>query len=84
MYNTINPKEQIPTYIHIDSIQFNANPALLGITKSHQITVAWVYYNNGLIGTYDLPATITVPMGGDSAGHLQVAPGIAINGLNNL
>ncbi len=82
--NVINPHEQVPTYIHVDSFQFSANPLQTGVTTSHSITTVWAYYNNNLIGTYDLPANIPVITKGDSAtGTLILSPGIRVNGQND-
>ncbi len=78
--NIINPKEQVPTYIHIDSFKFNSY--LPGVTATHQITCISVYYNNSTIGFFDLPATI--PILATGKGRLEISPGIAIDGLNNL
>ena len=81
--NTINPKEQTPTYIHIDSFHFKANP-LFHVTASHQITTVWAYYNNNPVGVFDLPCTfpiLTTP--GDTMGKLELSAGVAVNGLNN-
>ncbi len=84
--NTINPKEQVPTYIHIDSFHFVANTSLGNfITTSHEITSVWAYYNDNPIGAFDLPATFPVITNGDSAiGKLTLAPGIPVNGFNNI
>ena len=84
--NIINPSEKIPTYIHVDSFKFNRNVYFPSdITTSHQITTVWAYYNNSPIGSFDLPATI--PVLTDSAtgtAELELAPGIAVDGLNNM
>jgi hypothetical protein len=81
--NVINPHEQTPTYIHIDSFQFVNNASLVhSLTASHQINIAWVYYNNSPVGVFDLPATIPVIARG--TGTLEIFPGVVINGQNNL
>jgi hypothetical protein len=72
--NIINPAEKIPTYIHIDSFQFEG-------TQSHDIKCAWVYYNNNPIGAFDLPCTVPIITSG-TTGELQIAPAILINGRN--
>ena len=43
----------------------------------------WAYYNNNPIGAFDLPCTIPVVTTGAS-GTLELAPGIAMNGQNDL
>ena len=77
-----NLNKQAPTYIHIDSFKFVANPAIKSLTLSHQINIAWVYYNNNPVGVFDLPAIIPVLANG--TGVLSVVPAIIIDGQNNL
>lgn len=67
----IDPKEKVPTYVHIDSFQFETSDL-------HDIRYAWVYYNNNPIGAFDLPATVPVMASG--SGEIKVLPGIPING----
>lgn len=80
--NVINPPEQTPTYIHVDSFAFHYT-GVTGSTLSHQITQVWAYYNNNLIGAFDLPATFPIRTNGNDSGTLELEPGIAIDGLNN-
>lgn len=80
--NIINPEEKTPTYVHIDSFQFaKQNYSLYG-TSSHKIGSIWVYFNNQIIGSFDLPATF--PVLADKPGQLLVYPGIDFNGLKDL
>ena len=81
--DVINPTEEVPTYVKIDSFQFkqvdpaNEGPASTGITS------VWIYYNNNPVGVFDLPCNVPVITEGAS-GMLSVAPGIALNGLLDL
>jgi len=77
--NIINPHEPTPTYIHIDSFSFIPNPN--DGSPSHNINTVWAYYNNSPVGVFDLPATFPVIASG--TGTLELAPGIAINGMND-
>lgn len=72
--NIINPKERVPTYIHIDSFQFTG----LG---SSEITSVTVFYNNNPIGSFDLP--VTFPVMAEGSGKLLFAPCINSNGQND-
>jgi hypothetical protein len=83
--NVINPVEPTPTYVHIDSFIFKANPSLAGdnLPLTHQITNVVVYYNENPIGSFDLPCTIPVITSG-SSGALLIYPGINMDGLNNM
>ena len=78
----INPAEQVPTYVHIDSFAFQRDSALsLSLSSSHQINSVWAYYNNNPIGVFDLPVTFPVITNG--TGVLSLYPGIAVSGLNS-
>lgn len=70
----INPEEQIPSYIQIDSIQLNN-----GDLPPHNIVDAWVYLNDDIVGVYELPATIPLLAGGQN--DLQIRAGIKMNGI---
>lgn len=75
----INPEEQTPTYVQIDSFTFipPIDPiATAGYT--HQITSCWVYFDGKQIGVFDLPARVPILM--DKPGRLTVSPGIVVNG----
>lgn len=79
--NIVNPPEDIPTYIHIDSFTFNNPDPLRTGSASHAIGSVWVYYNNSSIGVFDLPAD--VPVIAKGRGALQIAPGVTQNGLQS-
>jgi len=76
----INPVEDIPSYIYIDTIELKINNAALGENTS-KITDAWVYHKNNLIGVYELPSRIPV-LGSDSS-DILIAAGIKNNGKLN-
>jgi hypothetical protein len=81
--NVINPHEQVPTYIHIDSFRFTANP-LVRAASSHQITQVWAYYDNNPVGVFDLPCTFPINTNGATTGQLELSPGVVVDGLNDL
>lgn len=74
----INPDEGIPSYIQIDTIEFSTNYLVEG-TASHKITDAWVYVDDELVGTYELPATVPVLKSGSH--KITVNAGIKMNGI---
>lgn len=78
--NIINPVEDIPTYIHIDSFNFESTPNTG--TSSHKITSMWVYFDGKTIGTFELPATI--PILTNKPGQILIRPGITFNGLKDI
>lgn len=73
----INPAEDIPSYIHIDSILLSVQPD--EGTASHKISDAWVYVDDELIGTFETPCT--VPVLKDGAHRLTIRAGIKSNGI---
>lgn len=78
----VNPKEDIPTYIKIDSVFLQSTvPAIHG-SVSHKITDVWVYFNRELLGAYQLPAR--VPVIAKQRGQLQVVAGIWEDGLSGI
>jgi len=76
--NRINPKEDIPAFVRIDSITVNAN-AQQG-TSSSNITEAWVYINGEQQGIYDLPVTIPILKTGTF--DIDVRGGIKRDGIS--
>jgi hypothetical protein len=67
---------QIPSYIRIESIDFNA---LSGEgTSSNNIVDAWVFVDGQKIGAFQLPATIPVLASGNS--EVIIFSGIELNG----
>lgn len=78
--NIVNPSEDIPTYIQIDSVQLIPGLSAVHGSVSHKITDVWVYYERQLLGAYQLPAKVPVLAG--TAGQLQVIAGIWDNGLS--
>jgi hypothetical protein len=71
--NVINPQENTPTYIHIDSFSMP--------NFSHKITAVWVYYNNNPVGVFDLPATF--PITATGTGKVLFAAGVPVDGQNS-
>jgi hypothetical protein len=75
----INPEEEIPGYIYIDTIRLVANNTNEEHDLTHNFTDAWVFVDGNNIGAYELPATIPIIKNGTQ--ELKVAPGIKINGV---
>lgn len=76
--NWINPSEEVPSYIHIDSIAFSSN-STQG-TASQNISDAWVYIDGEKMGVYELPCTFPVLKSGSC--DVQVFPGIILDGIS--
>jgi hypothetical protein len=71
--------QTIPAYISIDSIFLKITDINLEGTASHNITDAWVYVDDNLVGTFQLPARFPVLKKGSHT--ISVYPGIKRNGI---
>ncbi len=69
----------MPVYISIDSITLTTNYANEGSASSN-ITDAWVFVNDDLVGVYELPATFPVLKEGNV--EVKVYGGIKDNGIS--
>lgn len=74
--NVINPPEKVPTYVRIDSFSFS-DPSAPDIT-THDITSAWVYFNNQIVGVFELPCNI--PIITDAEGVVSINAGVNYTG----
>ena len=74
----ISPDPQVPSYIHIDSTTFSTDYTSQG-SSSSRITDAWIYIDQQLIGSYELPVTFPVLLSGDHS--IIVRAGIMVNGI---
>jgi len=82
--DVINPEEEEPSWLHIDSISLKKNPdngADEG-SLSHDITDAWVFIDDEMIGIFELPATIPILAAGKH--KLTVGPGIKVSTVSTL
>ncbi len=77
--NIINPAEEIPTYLQIDSFQFENNRTDNTGGTTHKIRSVFVVYNGKNIGGFDLPAKVPVLASG--TGELFVFPAVDNSGL---
>ena len=75
----LDKEEDIPSYIHIEDIEFkNTNTSLYGYAGSN-ITDAWVYADGDFLGVYALPCDVPVLASGET--ELEIGPGIKVNGI---
>ena len=72
---------KVPTYITIDKFTVTSNYALHGSSSSN-ITDVWVYINDDLVGTYELPAKFPVIKEGTY--NVKFYAGIKDNGVSGL
>ncbi len=76
----INPEEQQPTYVRIDSFAFE--PGVNTGTSSQRITSVWAYLNGQILGAFDLPATI--PVLADEPSELLLRAGVMYGGISDI
>lgn len=76
--NKFEGEQNVPAYIKIDTISLSTDYFSQG-SNTHNITDAWVYVNDQLIGAFELPATIPVLARGKQ--KLEIRPGIKLNGI---
>lgn len=79
--NVINPEEDIPAFVHIDSFNFSTNTFEQG-SASEKITDVYFYVDGDLLGGFELPATIPVLATGTQ--DIVAIPGIRENGIKAL
>ncbi len=70
---------EVPSYISIEKFSLSTNYSMEG-TNSNNITDAWVYIDNDLVGVFELPAKFPVIKEGTC--KLDVYPGIKENGIS--
>ncbi len=75
--NMINPDEDIPSYIRIDSFTLTTN-SIQG-ANTHKIIDAWIYIDDKPFGVFELP--IVFPVLEDGNHSIIVFAGIAVNGI---
>jgi hypothetical protein len=73
----INPVEEIPSFIQIDSFVMEDNVLADEGSLSHDIRDAWVFIDDEMIGIYELPARIPILESGIH--KLTVGPGIFVS-----
>ncbi|MGD1846578.1 MAG: hypothetical protein ACFB10_14415 [Salibacteraceae bacterium] len=76
----INPEEEIPAYIRIDSIDLRLRDANREGAASERITDAWVFVNDELIGAFELP--VDVPVLKNEVANVKISAGILNNGIS--
>jgi hypothetical protein len=73
--------QTVPAYLTIDTIGLKVETGLQG-SSSANITDAWVYVDDQLIGAFELPATIPLLVTGQH--KVFIRPGIILNGMLSL
>jgi len=76
--NIINPAEPVPAYIHVESFSLTTDTLIQGSSSSN-IKDVWVYLDNNILGTFELPANFPVLASGNHT--LTLRAGIFIDGI---
>jgi hypothetical protein len=71
----------VPAYIRINAISVSTEPITQG-TNSSNITDAWIYVDDNLVGAYELPCDVPVLATGNR--KVSVGAGVKINGISSL
>jgi hypothetical protein len=79
LFMNCNKEEPIPSYIHIDKIEFTTAYTTQG-SNSHKIIDVWIYIDDQFLGAYEYPCTIPVLMQGTHT--LKILLGIKENGIS--
>jgi hypothetical protein len=72
--------QEIPAYIRIDSLTFSTDFPTEG-TARHNLTDAWIYVDDQLIGGFELPLEVPVLQQGKS--KIEIRAGIELNGISD-
>lgn len=80
--NIINPSEDIPSYIDVDSFSLNITDPLTQGSFSSKIVDVWAFVDNDLIGIFELPTRIQVLKEGEH--QLLLSAGIIENGIASI
>lgn len=73
----INPEEQTPSFLSIDSISLTTT-AGQGTAK-HKIQDAWVYIDEEIVGAFEMP--VIFPVLAEGTHKITIRPGIKLNGI---
>lgn len=72
--------QTIPSFIQVDDVTLETNYYEEG-SNSEAITDVWIYVDDGLIGAFELPAT--VPLLASGKHKLEIRSGIKVNGISS-
>ena len=79
--NIINPSEEEASYIVINSVNVTTDVAMQGSNASN-ISDAWIYVDDNLVGAFKLPCRIPVLHSGSH--KVSIGAGIQLNGSSSL
>lgn len=79
--NLINPKEQVPTYLHLEPFIFNNPDSNFTGSSSHSIPSARISVDDQPVGTFDLPCTVPVIM--TKTSRVSIVPQVTNQGLKS-
>lgn len=79
-------KSETPSFLHIEHVDlkvrpFNGNASEFEGTADHKIVDAWVYLNDVLVGTWEVPARVPLITSGNQ--KITIIAGIKNNGISS-
>ena len=72
--------QTVPTYLKIDTAFINTYYPSEG-SRTQKITDVWIYINDNINGTFELPAIFPILAEGEN--ELEIRPGIKLNGISS-
>jgi hypothetical protein len=72
----INPDEQVPAFLRIE--EYSITTSSTQGHAVHNLTDAWVFHNEQLVGVYEIPATI--PLLSEGQTPLRIRAGMRVSG----
>lgn len=78
----LDKEEPLPAWVRIDSFKLLDNPNVDEGSLKHDITDAWVFIDDELLGIYELPAE--VPVLDEGKHRLLIGPGIKVSTISTL
>ncbi len=74
----VNPEEKVPSYIQVDTFSFQTADSTGFNTE--RISDVWIYVNNQIIGTYQVP-TGKIPVLAEGLSNITIQAGVFADGI---
>src|SRR5690242_795382 len=74
----INPDEDIPSYVRVESISLVTDSTTQG-SASQKITDVWLYVDDQPLGVYEMP--VSIPVLAEGTHVLSIRGGVIVNGI---
>jgi hypothetical protein len=81
MLSACTTDKGVPAYIRVNAISVSTEPITQG-TNSSNVTDAWIYVDDNLVGAFELPCDVPVLATGNR--KISIGAGVKINGISSL